>query len=106
MNAANINTSARQLRPFLSVTIIVITLFSIVFFQMEERRLGYSILKLTRTYKKSHEIKKNLEIQLAKVTRPQLLEKMAQQKFTLKKVQSNQIIHLSSPNFENNRKEL
>lgn len=98
--------STRQLKPFFSVSIIIITLFSIVFFQMEERRLGYSILKLTRTHKQAIETKKNLEIQLAKFTRPQLLEKMAQQRFTLKKVQSNQIIHLSTPNLDSVRKEL
>lgn len=85
----------RQLRPFFSVVIIVLTLFSIVFLQMEERRMGYSVLKVTREYKKVLEEKRVKEISLAKVTRPQLLDHMAQQRFTLKKVQANQIIHLS-----------
>lgn len=87
----------RQLKPFCSILLIIVTLFSIVFLQMEERRLGYSVLKLTREYKKVFEEKRVKEISLAKVTRPQLLESMAQQKFTLKKVQANQIIHLSGP---------
>lgn len=85
----------KQLKPFLSVLIIIATLFSIVFLQMEERRMGYSVLKLTREFKKVQEEKRVKEITLAKVTRPQLLESMAQQKFTLKKIQANQIIHLS-----------
>lgn len=86
----------RQLKPFLSVLIIIFTFFSLVFLQMEERRLGYSVLKLSREYKKTLEEKNVREIQLVKVTRPQLLEHVAQSKFTLKKVQADQIIHLGS----------
>ena len=89
--------SIKQLKPFLSVLIIISTLFSIVFLQMEERRIGYSVLKLTREFKKVQEEKRVKEVTLAKVTRPQLLESMAQQNFTLKKIQANQIIHLSGP---------
>lgn len=89
--------SIQNIKPFLSVIIIIGTLFSIVFLQMEERRIGYQVLKLTREYKKGSEIKRNKEIQLAKITRPQLLENVAQNQFTLKKIQSNQIIHLAGP---------
>lgn len=85
----------RQLKPFFSILLIIFTLFSIVFLQMEERRMGYSVLKLTREHKKVLEEKRVKEIALAKITRPQLLDHMAQQKFTLKKIQANQIIHLT-----------
>jgi hypothetical protein len=85
----------RQLKPFFSVLIIICTFFSLVFLQMEERRIGYSVLKLSRQHKKILEEKHVKEIQLVKVTRPQLLEHMAQSKFTLKKIQADQIIHLS-----------
>lgn len=87
----------RQLKPFFSILLIIATLFSIVFLQMEERRIGYSVLKLTREHKKVSEERRVSEIALAKVTRPQLLDSVAQEKFTLKKVQANQIIHLSGP---------
>jgi hypothetical protein len=87
----------RQLKPFLSVVLIIGTFFTIMILQMEERRMGYSVLKLTREYKKVQEEKRTKEISLAKVTRPQLLDHVAQSKFTLKKVQANQIIHLSGP---------
>jgi hypothetical protein len=87
--------SLRQLKPFCSVLIVIFTFFSIVFLQMEERRLGYSVLRLSRQYKKIQEEKHTKEIQLVKITRPQLMEHMAQSKFTLKKVQADQIIHLS-----------
>ena len=65
---------------------------------MEERRLGYSVLKLSREFKKIHEERHVKEVLLVKITRPQLLEHMAQSKFTLKKIQADQIIHLSGSN--------
>lgn len=91
MNSQNF----RQLKPFCSVLILIFTFFSLVFLQMEERRLGYSVLKLSREHKKIQEEKHVREIKLVKVTRPQLLESMAHSKFTLKKIQADQIIHLS-----------
>ena len=66
---------------------------------MEERRLGYVILKLTREQKQVIEEKREKTIQLAKITRPQHIEKMAASRFTLKKVQANQIINLTNVNF-------
>ncbi|MFP5519111.1 MAG: histidine kinase [Bdellovibrionia bacterium] len=89
--------SIQNIKPFLSVLIIISSLFAIVFLQMEERRIGYQVLKMTREFKKVNEAKRTKEIMLAKVTRPQLLESMAHAKFTLKKIQSEQIIHLSGP---------
>lgn len=85
----------RQLRPFLSVFFIVATLFTIVFLKMEERRMSYVVLKFTREFKKTKEIRKQKEIQLAKLTRPQLVETVAKEKLTLKRATQAQIIHLS-----------
>jgi hypothetical protein len=82
------------LKPVISVSLIILTLFTVVFLQMEERRLGYSLLKLTREHRRVMEIKKNKEIALAKVTRPQLVEKIAARQFTLRKAQPHQIILL------------
>lgn len=84
-----------SLRPFLSVMTIILTLFAVVFLQMEERRMGYSLLVLNRELKKSVEDKRAKNIQLARVTRPQHVEQVATHKLTLKKVQSNQIIYLT-----------
>jgi hypothetical protein len=83
------------LRPFLSVVLIISTLFSIVFLQMEERRMGYAILKLTRDQKELMELKRGKEMNLAQLTRPQHVESLAQKKFTLKKISDKQIIHLT-----------
>jgi hypothetical protein len=84
-----------DLKPFLSLLFIISTLFILVFMQMEERRLGYVILKLTHAQRQVVEEKRVKTMEFARLTRPQHVEKMAQSKFTLKKVQSSQIIHLT-----------
>lgn len=83
------------LKPFISLVMIIMTLFALVFLQMEERRMGYTVLKLNREHKKVIDMKRAKNIELARLNRPQLLESVAQKKLTLQKVQSSQIIHLS-----------
>jgi hypothetical protein len=85
----------KQLKPFLSLSFIILTLLGLVFIKMEERRLSYVVLKLSKEHKKTIEIKKQKEITLAKLTRPQLLETVATHKLTLKRVTPAQIIHLT-----------
>lgn len=85
----------QELKPLISVLVLISTLFSLVFFQMEERRLGYVILKMTREQRQAIEEKRAKNLLLAKVTRPQHVDHMAQAKFTMRKIQANQIIHLT-----------
>jgi hypothetical protein len=68
---------------------------SVVFLQMEERRIGYAILKLNKEHRKVIEEKRVKTMQLAKLTRPQHIERVAESKLTLRKVQNSQIIHLT-----------
>ncbi len=82
-------------KPFLSVFFIVSSLFIIVFAKMEERRIGYIVLKLTHEQHVVQEVKRSKVLQLAKITRPQHVEAIAHDRFTLKKVQSKQIILLT-----------
>ena len=96
MNNKTNNTELRQLKPFMSVLFIILTLLGIVFVKMEERRISYVVLKMTHEHKKAIEIKKQKEIQLAKLTRPQLLENVATKKLTLKRATASQIIHLNA----------
>lgn len=85
----------QTIKPFLSVVMVILTFFAIVFLQMEERRIGYMSLKLARQHRQLLDQKRGLEIQLAKVTRPQLLEKVAQDRLTLKRATAGQIIQLT-----------
>lgn len=84
-----------DIKPVLSILFIVSTLLSIVFFQMDERRLGYAILKENRELKKTQQVKRQKEIALMRITRPQMVENLAQEKLTLKRIQPKQIIHLT-----------
>lgn len=68
---------------------------SVVFLQMEERRIGYAILKLNKEHRKVIEEKRVKTMQLAKLTRPQHIERVAESKLTLRKIQNSQIIHLT-----------
>lgn len=85
----------QQLRPFLSLLFVIFTLLGLVFIKMEERRISYVVLKLTKEHKRVTEIQRQKEISLAKLTRPQLLENVATQRLTLKRITPSQIIHLS-----------
>lgn len=95
MNSNFYHEDIKRLKPFLSVFFIIATLFSLVFLKMEERRRSYVVLKLTREYKKESELKKQKEIQLAKLVRPEFIENIAKEKMTLKRVKPAQIIHLN-----------
>ena len=90
------SSEIRQLKPFLSILFIITALLGSVFIKMEERRLSYVVLKMTKEHKKVIEIQKQKEISLAKLTRPQLLENLAIRRLTLKRVTASQIIHLTS----------
>ncbi len=90
------------LKPFFSICVIIGTLFVLVFMQMEERRIGYSLLKLSREQKEIVEEKRVKTMQLAKLTRPQQVEKFVQNRSSLKKMNSSQIIHLSGSVGSNN----
>lgn len=85
----------QSLKPFLSILIIISTLFGLVFLQMEERRMGYELLRSTRENQVLIEERRQKSVLLTKITRPQYVERVAQSRLTLKKVRANQIIHLT-----------
>lgn len=87
--------SMNEFKPFLSVIIIIAVLFGILFCKMEIRRIGYSILKMAQIEKKLREQRRTKELQLAELTRPERVESVAQNKFTLRKADSKQVILLS-----------
>ncbi|MFZ3228633.1 MAG: histidine kinase [Pseudobdellovibrio sp.] len=92
------SSDIRQLKPFLSLLFIISTLLGLVFIKMDERRLSYVVLKSTRDFKKINETARQKEIALAKLLRPQLVETVAMQRLTMRKIKPAQIINLSSAN--------
>lgn len=87
-----------ELKPFLSVLVIISTLFAVVFFKMEVRRMGYSVLKQAREYKRLQDQSRLLKIEYGRVTSPAHLRKLARSKLTLSDAALGQIIHLSGNN--------
>ena len=85
----------RELAPFASLLIIVFCLFSIVFCKMEVRRMGYSVLKLSREERQMKDLERQQMIQFAKITRPERLQQVAQARLTLKKAEVGQIIQMT-----------
>lgn len=86
---------SNTLKPFLSVVLITLTLFTLAFFKMEIRRVGYSVLKLSREEKRLRDRHRQQVVQLAHVTRPERLRSLAQSRLTLRKAESGQIIQMT-----------
>lgn len=87
--------SLYSMRPFLSVLIIIGSLFTLVFFQMEVRRMGYVVLKQSREYKTMVDQNRLRSMEYAKVMRPERLREVALTTMTLSEARSGQIIHMS-----------
>lgn len=85
----------REYAPFASLLIIVFCLFSVVFCKMEVRRIGYSVLKLGREERQMKDLERQQMIQLAKITRPERLQQVAQARLTLRKAEVGQIIQMT-----------
>lgn len=88
-------TQKSQICSLISVMIIVFALFSLVFCQMEVRREGYELLKLTRVYKSMQDENRLKVMRFAKVMRPERLRDLAVTRLTLNEAKSGQIIHMS-----------
>lgn len=81
--------------PFASITIIVASLLGLVFCKMEVRRMGYSILQLSRVERQMRDHERLQMVQLAKITRPERLQAVAEHRLTLRKPGSGQIIQMT-----------
>ncbi|MBL7544918.1 MAG: cell division protein FtsL [Bdellovibrionaceae bacterium] len=97
MNSAFFKKNRKDIKPFLSIVIMICTLFFIAFLHMEERRLGYQIYYLSQQNKKIEIERKVKEIELARLAIPSQIMSFAKNKLTLRSPELNQIIHLASP---------
>lgn len=90
-------TSA-AIKPFISVSLIIFTMLSVVFMKMEVRRVGYSLLKDSRQHKTLMETKRLQEMTLAQLVRPERIESFAQKRLSLQRPTKGQIVQLSGQN--------
>ena len=85
----------KEWMPVVSVLVVVFSLLLIVFVKMEVRRLGYSVLRESREYRRLQDQYRLKVLEYARATSPEQLRKMAVSKFNLKEAQVGQIIHMS-----------
>jgi cell division protein FtsL len=83
------------LKPFISAMIIISTLFVVVFFKMEVRRLGYAVWKKNQILRKTKEEHQRLSVALVEKLQPGRIHKIAQMKLDMKKANPGQIIQMS-----------
>ena len=83
-----------SLKPFFSILIIILSLFTIVFFEMEVRRVNYVILRKMRHQKTLMDrTNKNLMTYLEK-TRGSRLDEIARSQLVLDRAGEGQVILL------------
>ncbi|MCB0419957.1 MAG: hypothetical protein KDD61_03125 [Bdellovibrionales bacterium] len=86
--------TVREIRPFVSVFIIILALFSVVFVKMEVRRVGYSVLKQGRMYKRLTDKNRKLVTKYARITRSSRVNQLAMTKLTLTRAKRGQVIQM------------
>lgn len=91
----NVKQHREELKPFVSVVIVILSLFLMVFLKMEARRMGYNVLKLSREFKVVEQNKRKKQMKLAKLVRPERIETYAQKYLSLKKANKGQIIQIT-----------
>jgi hypothetical protein len=84
-----------SIKPFISVVIVILTLFSLVFMKMDIRRLSYSVLQLAQKEKLMKDRYRYRSLRLAQVMRTERIKSYAQTYLALNEAQRGQIIHMS-----------
>jgi hypothetical protein len=85
----------QNLRPFLSVVLIILTMLTVVFFKMEVRRAGYSLLKISRSEKVAADDNRLQNIAFRRLTRPGRIENLAQTRLALTKAGQGQVFQVA-----------
>ena len=84
-----------ELKPFISILFIIITLFSMVFLKMEVRNQGYTVWKKARAYKKMRDSHRLKVIEYARLKSPAQLSQKLQSKMTNINTDQVQVIQIS-----------
>lgn len=83
-----------ELKPFLSILLIIASLFTMAFFKMEVRRMGYSVFSASRSFKLLRDYHRSQVIEYAQITRPDRVRHLAVSRLTLNDAQVGQIIQM------------
>ncbi len=85
----------QEIKPFISVLLLVSTLFGLVLLKMEVRRIGYSVLKSTQEYRKMKDQYRLMTMEYARLTRPDAVHKYAVKRLNFNDARDGQIIQLT-----------
>lgn len=85
----------KSIKPFISILIVMGFLFSYALIKMENRRMGYSFMKLAQQEKLLRNLQREKSVQLARKIGPQRVQLLATQRLPLKKAESGQIIQMA-----------
>lgn len=84
-----------NLKPFISVFFILATLFTVVFIRMENRRMGYAIYDLAAIEKLETQKQRMALVNLARMTSPERVRKLATERFTFQSAKEGQVIRVT-----------
>ena len=85
----------KTFKPFVSIALIMCFLFAFAFIKMENRRLGYSFMKLAQKEKQLRNQQREKSIKLARMTGPERVQLLATQELPLQKAGAGQIIQMT-----------
>ena len=85
----------RNTKPFVSLAVILVTLFSLVVLKMEVRRMGYAVLKQLREFKNIEDSYRYKLMEYAQYTSSERLRHVAEARLTLGEVKVNQVIQMA-----------
>jgi len=84
-----------EILPFLSVLLLVFTLFALVLLKMEVRRMGYVVLKLSQQQRQLIDHRRLMSMEYARLTRPDRVHHFATSRLNLNDSRNGQIIQLA-----------
>ena len=84
-----------ELKPFISVLLIITTLFAVVFLKMEVRNQGYMVWKRARVYKQMKDQHRLKVMEYARLKSPVRLSRQVQKKMTYVEKELAQVIQIS-----------
>ena len=83
------------LKPFLSVSIFLLSLFAVVYIKMENRRMGYVLLDLAEKEKQMTQKQRLALVNLARMTSPERVRKIATTQLTFQNAKEGQVIRVA-----------
>jgi hypothetical protein len=85
----------KDIKPFLSMTFILMTLFTLVYVKMENRRMGYVLLDLAQKEKMLTEKQRLSVARLANMTTTKRVRDIATSRMTFQSAKDGQVIRVA-----------